>query len=103
MYKPKFIQDPKDRLDLNSFIQEDQWVPIEFSNIKPGDRILCIRIDSGIRQIVEFIVHSYDKYSFTWNNVFGIPVVSSLDTHLFIAEAYRTDRSDTDDSDLLLG
>lgn len=90
---PKII-DPLDPiLDLGDFIDEDRWSRIEYKDIEPEDRVLCVRIASGIRTISEAVVTRYDESLGAWVNGLGSPVVSILDIHIFRAGEPRDDQS----------
>lgn len=102
MYLPKMVTPETTSLDLAELVQGRYWHRIAFKDIRPGDRILVVRMSSGVRMVVESVVSRFGYDKSVWVNDLDAQIVSIRDTQIFREGEARTDRSE-EYSDLVLG
>ena len=99
MYYPKISVGTR----LSDFLQIDEWQKIDYKDVRPGDRVLVVRMHAGTRQTIESDVDEFSQELGTWVNSMGMPIVYPSDLYIFKAQLDHDYQSPGDPYELQLG
>lgn len=98
----KFLPSSVETMTTFDVLPDGEWFRVQLEDIRPNDRILVVRMSSGVRTISESVVSHFDYSTSTWRNSMGSPVLSTLDTNVFRFGEPPDDQS-TEYDDIVLG